>query len=238
MKFLTTLSIFIGALLVSSCNLIGIGEKGNGNVIKQNRNVASFSKLTVNGVFHVIINQGEMEAVVVETDENLAPLITTDVKDGELTLDLKKGKNIRHSTKLNIYVTIKNIDELAIEGVNQVSSSLLKLPHLMLKSDGVGNNDLQLNCEIFNAHLSGVGSTKLSGNADSATIHNSGVGSLQAFGFIVQKLNIDNSGVGSAEVDAEQQISINNSGVGSVKHKGNATIKAANNDGVGKIKKE
>ncbi len=173
-----------------------------------------------------------------ETDENLTSLVIAEVKNGELILDLKKEKHISRSTKLNVYITIKNLNELAIEGVNEVSSSILKLNDLLLKSNGVGSNDLQITCKKLEAHLSGVGSTTLNGSADSASIDNNGVGALKAYDFVVKNLRINNSGVGSVEVNAVESIKMNNNGVGSIKHKGDAVIKESNNDGVGKIKKE
>ena len=131
-----------------------------------------------------------------ETDENLTSLVIAEVKNGELILDLKKEKHISRSTKLNVYITIKNLNELAIEGVT------------------------------------------LNGSADSASIDNNGVGALKAYDFVVKNLRINNSGVGSVEVNAVESIKMNNNGVGSIKHKGDAVIKESNNDGVGKIKKE
>ncbi len=228
--------LLFAAFLISSCNLLP-GEKGNGHVIKSNRTVAGFHKLSIDGVFHVFLTQGAQENVVIETDENLISLITTEVQNGELTLDLQKGKKISRSTKLNIYVTCKNLDELSVDGVNQVSGDNLTFQHLTLDCNGVGTTSLKMNCNVLDAHLSGVGSTTLTGTADSASIENSGVGALHAFDFVTQKMIIANSGVGSAEVNAQQTIAMNNSGVGSIEHKGNAAIKSSQNDGVGKIKK-
>ena len=60
------------------------------------------------------------------------------------------------------------------------------------------------------------------------TIKNSGVGSIQAAGFIVQKMDIDNSGVGSAEVNAEKELKVKDSFLGKVVNKGNAPTKRIN----------
>ncbi len=118
-----------------------------------------------------------------------------------------------------------------------VSYFFTSLVHFLLKTYSVGTTSLKMNCEMLDAHLSGVGSTTLTGTADSVNIENSGVGALHAFDFVTQKMKITNSGVGIAEVNAQQTIAMNNSGVGSIEHKGNAAIKSSQNDGVGKIKK-
>jgi hypothetical protein len=45
---------------------------------------------------------------------------------------------------------------------------------------------------------------------------------------VVQKMDIDNSGIGSAEVNAEKELKIKDSFLGKVTNKGNATIRRMN----------
>jgi hypothetical protein len=237
-KYITSGILFFSIVALCGCHIITTGKNGNGHVIKQARSIGAFNKLKIDGVFKVFINQGDTENVVVEADDNLIGLIESNVANNELELNIKKDSSIGKSTKLNIYVTIKDLQQMNIVGVNGVSSNALNVNHLQLNIDGVGSTDLNIHCKTIHANLSGVGNLKLIGEADSATIENSGVGSLYAAKFITQKLHITNSGVGNAEVNAEQEISINNSGVGNVKHNGKAIVSKIKNDGVGKVVKE
>jgi hypothetical protein len=74
----------------------------------------------------------------------------------------------------------------------------------------------------------GVGNVKLSGKAMDAVVKNSGVGSLQAGSFVVQTMNIENTGVGGAEVNAEKTLKVKDSFLGKVKNKGAATARRMN----------
>ena len=61
-----------------------------------------------------------------------------------------------------------------------------------------------------------------------AVIRNSGVGTLQAGSFIVQTMNIDNSGVGAAEVYADKNLKVKDTFLGKVKNRGSATPRKMN----------
>jgi hypothetical protein len=73
-----------------------------------------------------------------------------------------------------------------------------------------------------------VGDITLSGKAADAVVKNKGVGSLQAGSFVVQSMNIENTGVGEAEVNAEKNLKVKDSFLGKVKNKGKATAKKMN----------
>ena len=59
-------------------------------------------------------------------------------------------------------------------------------------------------------------------------IRNKSVGSIQAANFIVQTMDIDNNGVGGAEVNAQKELKVKDNMMGKVTNKGGATIKRTN----------
>ncbi len=48
---------------------------------------------------------------------------------------------------------------------------------------------------------------------------------MEAGGFVVQTMNIENTGVGAAEVNAEKDLKVKDSFLGKVKNKGGAKVK-------------
>ncbi|MGB3777843.1 MAG: head GIN domain-containing protein [Tunicatimonas sp.] len=211
---------------------------GNGNVVEENRPVESFSSIDVGGVLNVYLTQGDTESVTVEADENLLDLIITENRGNTLVVKLKKGIDIKKAKDKNVYITLRSIDELEVGGVvNVKSTNALTADAFDLDIGGVGNTDLELRCDRLNAKADMVGNLTLSGEVREANIRNGGVGSLKAFDLKVDRLTIKNSGVGSAEVQAQEEISINSSGVGSVRYKGDPVVKELSTSGVGKVKK-
>lgn len=236
-QFRISLSILLLAFLTTNC-AYAQKKKGDGNVVKQERQVGTFNELELSGVFNVEISQGEKELVVVETDQNLQEYIETNNENGRLVIKTEKGVSIKKSTKLNVYVTVADINYLEISGVGNISClDKLILSSLNLEISGVGNTSLALDCEILNAENSSVGNIELVGEIETAFIENSGVGNLNAFELIVQNLTFENSGVGKAKVYAAQELSIENSGIGNLFYKGNANIKKFESSGIGKIKR-
>lgn len=92
----------------------------------------------------------------------------------------------------------------------------------------MGNVDLDFTANKLKLNNASVGNVKLQGKAQTAVFKNSGVGNLRAGELVVQSLDIDNSGVGNAEVNAEKELKVNDNMLGRVTNKGAAPMKKAN----------
>ena len=62
--------------------------------------------------------------------------------------------------------------------------------------------------QTLNMENQSVGSVKLEGSAENAVVKNNSVGSINAGNFVVQKMDIENNGVGSATVNAEKELKV------------------------------
>ncbi len=236
-KFSIVISIALSLFFVNT-SFAQNNIKGNGNVIKQERTISSFNEIIVKGVYSIYLAQGDTESVTVETDENLQEVITVKNQGNALVLGWKKGMNIKKKTKMNVYVTLKDIKKLEVKGVGNVkTASTLSLQELDLVVSGVGNTMLELDCNTLAGNINMVGNLTLKGKVNEVRLENNGTGALRAFDLVAQKLEINNSGIGKVEVHAEQEISIVSSGIGSVYYKGNAQTKKLDHRGMGKIKK-
>lgn len=236
-KIIIAASLLIAGIIFSFSFISFDGVTGNGNVITKERAVTSFSQLKLDGVFNVFVSQGGKESVKVETDENLQDHIEV-VQEGNLVTVKSKEKPSVKATKMNVYITITTLDQMAVNGVGNVTSTTpIKGDKFKLSFNGVGNTELEVNYKDFHAQIEGVGNIKLKGSADAADIAATGTGNLKAFDLAAKKLNVNVSGVGNAEVRADEEISINSSGIGNLSYTGNATVKSKNVSGIGKVKK-
>jgi hypothetical protein len=115
---------------------------------------------------------------------------------------------------------------MGLKTVGDVSSEgSLNFDNLDIDNKSVGSVDLKLTAQSINLDNKSVGDVVLNGKANSAVIKNKSVGSLNAADFVVQTMDIDNNGIGSAEVNAEKEIKVKDSFLGKVTNKGAATIK-------------
>jgi hypothetical protein len=205
--------------------------EGNGKKITRDVPVSSFDALQASGIYELKLSQGSKESVKIEADENLQEYFTVRNDGNKLVIDMEKlkNKNLKNSGKMRVYVTFKNLKELELKTIGNVSSEeQLSFDDLDLNTKSVGNVDLNFTAKKLDLENKSVGNVKLSGKANEAVVKNTGVGSFEAGNFVVQTMNIENSGVGSAEVNAEKDLKVKDNFLGKVKNKGAANIRRMN----------
>ncbi len=203
--------------------------KGSGNVITKDVAVQPFDQLQASGVFNVVLTQGSREAVKIKADDNLQQLFEIKNEGNKLIVSMKKDSHFNSEEKLTVYITFKNLKSMELKMVGNLSSEgNLSFSSLSLDNSSVGSVDLALNANKLDIKNKSVGSLKLKGKADNAVIKSNSVGSIKASEFVVQTMDIDNDGVGSAEVNAAKELKVKESFLGKVRNAGSATAKRIN----------
>jgi hypothetical protein len=203
--------------------------EGSGNVITKDISVKSFDELNASGIFNLQLSQGDKETVKIEADDNLMDLFIVENEGSTLKISMKKNSNFNSKKHLRVYVTFKTLKSMNLSMVGGTSSDdKLKFADLKLKNQSVGSVNLNMTLQTLNLENESVGSVKLEGSADNAVVKNNSVGSINAGNFVVQKMEIENNGVGSATVNAEKELKYSDSFLGKVSNKGNATVKKKN----------
>ncbi len=230
-----TLVLVLPFLLVSISKSQEV--KGNGNVVKKTHSVSSFDRIELNGIYNTIIKQGNIESVVIETDDNLQSYIKPEVNDKTLQIEQTEGINFKETTRMNVYITFKSIDKLTNNGVgNLKTDGTVNVNALSVSCNGVGNLELDLKSSTLNLEMSSVGNIELKGAVTQGDFQISGVGNIDAEDMKIERLKIENSGVGNAKVHVTGEIQPTVSGAGNIRCTGNPTVKNLKQDGLGKFK--
>jgi Putative auto-transporter adhesin, head GIN domain len=207
--------------------------EGSGHLITKDVPVQSFDALSTSGVFYVVLTQGSKEAVKIEADDNLMDLFEVKNEGSKLVVGMKKKSNYSSKNRMKVYITFRNLKHMDLKMVGNLSSdNNLNFENLSIENNSVGSVSLNMTAQTLNVDNKSVGNVKFNGKAESAMIKNTGVGSLEASDFVVQKMNIENTGVGSAHVNAEKELIIKDSFLGKVKNKGAATVKRLNKSSI------
>ncbi|HEY2720836.1 MAG TPA: head GIN domain-containing protein [Chitinophagaceae bacterium] len=200
--------------------------KGSGNVVTRDVTVQAFDQLEAKGVFNVSLIQGSKEAVKIEAEDNLQDLFEIQNEGSKLIVSMKKDVRFDSKKRMVVYITFKNIKSLDLKMVgNFTSEGNLSFDDLSLENTSVGNVELDLHAQKLDVINKSVGNLKLSGKAENAVIRNSSVGAIRAGDLMVQTMDIDNNGIGSAEVNAAKQLIVKDSFLGKVRNVGGADIK-------------
>lgn len=202
---------------------------GSGNVVTKDIAVKTFDELAVSGVFSVILSQDGKEGLKIEAEDNLQELFEVKNEGTKLTVSMKKDINLEKHKEIKVYVTFNKLKRLSLKTVGNVSTTeSLNFDNLDLDNKSVGSVNLKLTAQSLNMDNKSVGDVELNGKANNAVINNNSVGEFQAASFVVQKMDIDNNGVGTAEVNAEKELKVKDSMLNKVTNKGAATPRKMN----------
>ncbi|MCX6150104.1 MAG: DUF2807 domain-containing protein [Ignavibacteriales bacterium] len=203
---ITTLLYFVG------CN--GIGVHGSGIIKDEYRDVESFDGIEVSGFYDIHIQCGEKPGLKIIGDDNILPLIKTNIENG--TLHIWNKKNISPRKKIRFEITTDNISSLNSSGANRIIVQ------------NINNDELEV-------EVSGAGTTKLEGKTEYLNINLSGAANIKADKLKAKKVTVEISGASSADVYASEELRAEISGVGNINYYGNPQDVKKSISGLGSI---
>ena len=131
-----------------SCNSEDSGDcfQTAGEIIQQEFEVSNFSKILIQQKVALIITEGPIQKVVIETGKNLLPDIDVKVVDEQIIVTNYNECNFfRDYGITKVYITSPNITEIRnASELNVISEGILTYPSLYLRSTGEGHNFLSV----------------------------------------------------------------------------------------------
>ena len=226
--------IGIIALFTVSCKwTIGL-VRGSGNIEKEERDVSGFDEVSFTGMGNLIIMQGEEESLLVEADDNVLPLIETNVFGDRLNIGYKRGYNFIPASNVKFYLSVIDINKVSLSGAGKIDCEDLETNKLELELSGAGDIDFNIGADKLVIESSGAGDLTLSGEVESQNVDISGVGRYNAKELESKECDIEVSGAGSATVNVTEELDIEISGVGNVYYIGSPRVRQ-DISGLGKI---
>ncbi len=178
---------------------------GSGNIVTVSRPVVGYHAISLNGVGRLIVTQTGEESLTITADDNLVPLISSEVQNGHLTVADPPNTELEPSQVIVYRITVKNLDEIRISGV--VNASV----------DGVLTAD-------FTADISGVTTLTVTGSATNQRVSLNGVSSYLAEGLASETAFVTGSGVITAVLSVSNLLDGDVCGVGSISYVGSPTV--------------
>lgn len=184
--FYLVLSLLIG---LTSCRYYGV--RGSGDVTEEKRDVEEFSSLSVGGIFEVEVTCGKEPSLTIEAEDNLIPLIKTEVEGDRLIISTRKHISPRKGLKITL--STYELNDLDISGACKV------------KVEGIKSNR-------FSVDASGASNLYLQGETKKLSLDISGASKLNAVDLISETVLADLSGASNADVYASQDLRADLSG--------------------------
>ena len=190
------------------------GEKGSGKVVTEKRDLKGFKGVEVGGIFHVDITAGRDFGVEVEADDNLLPLITTEIEDG--VLQIESERRLSPTAPIRVRVSAPDIQNLDVSGAAD------------LTLNGVKNSGLAVDS-------SGAAKLKLAGETAKLTAETSGASKIDAEDLRAIDANIDGSGASQVDLSVSGELTADVSGASKVVYSGTPTAVHKKTTGAGSV---
>lgn len=215
-------ALAIGSMLasVSSCRLNSFnlsGEKGSGNVKTENREVSGFKAVDISSAFEVEITAQKDFKLEIEADDNLLPLIKSEVEDGKLVI--KTDKSFNSGNPLKIRISAPDINSLELSGASKVNLVNVSNESLSLDSSGASKIRIEGTTKNFSIEMSGA--SKLDAEnlkAENVSVESSGASNMTVF--VTNVLKADLSGATNVTyLGSPKSVEKKTSGASSLKEK-------------------
>lgn len=193
---------------------------GSGTSGSETRSISDFDAIALSGSINVEVRQTGKEAVTVQADANLLPLIETVVEAGiagrTLHIRVKRGESLRPRGEMKVLVEVIKLRALSIAGSGDARLRGLDTDALEIRIAGSGDVNAQGAARRLKLTIAGSGDAAL---ADLAA----------------DDVTVSIVGSGDAQVTAHKSLTASVAGSGDVQYSGRATAIRSSVAGSGSI---
>lgn len=217
------LVVFVSALLIGllsavNCSIGNVGGiKGSGNIKTEKRNVSGFKNIEAGGAVSLEIVAQKDFSVEIEADDNLLPLIVTEVSGD--TLKISSKDKISSKTKTVIRISMPEITSLDVSGATDANVSNVKSDSLKLEASGA---------------------SKIAINGEAGTLESeaSGASGINAEGLNVTNADVKASGASNSTVSVADDLQADASGASTIYYSGEPKNVTPKTSGASSVKKK
>ena len=215
MKKLLSLIVLLPLLTAGCHHGMGPGVQGSGKRVTEKRQTGPFTSITTEGAFEIEIVCQKDLSVEVEGDDNVLPLVSSEVHNNELRLSNTKNYSVDAPIKFKI--SVPNIEAFSTNGAGKVQIT------------GVNNEKLQ----IF---ANGATVMNVSGSTKMIGIDTNGASKIDTHNLRAGRAVVDSKGVSRVDLGVSDQLDVTVSGPSHVTYRGDPVVNKTVH-GPGKVEK-
>jgi hypothetical protein len=211
------LLMILASLTLGCRSLIHDGVAGSGNRQKEKRTVANFTAISIDGAYEVEFMIGATPSLEIEGDDNILPLISTDVSNNVLHIRSKRSISPRKPIALKI--SAPNLEGVSANGTGKIEITGLKN-------------------EKFGLDVNGAQTIRVSGETKSLEIAANGATNIDTHKLRADQAKVESNGVSKVELHAANELDVTVSGPSRVTYHGDPHVKKTVNGPGTVVKKE
>jgi len=179
------------------------GVRGSGVRKTEQRDLPGFNAIETSGAFDVEVTCQKPASLEIEADDNIVPLVQTDVRGGVLYVSTTKSYSSSGGIKLRI-----TVPDLA-----------------SVKSTGAGKfNIAGVKNDKFEIRSTGAATVVAAGQSKSVKISSTGAGKIDAHELRASDADVSVTGAAGVDVYATDELDVTVSGAGRVTYSGNPKV--------------
>jgi len=189
-------------VMLAGCSWTGV--PGSGNAKTEPRNVPAFSAVDIAGPIDADIATCPESRVEITGDDNIVPLITSDVHGDRLEIGTRK--NFRTNVHLVARITVPRLTGIGLTGSGDITAHGVQADRLSVT-------------------LTGSGTIRADGTAHEAEVELVGSGTVALDKLAAERASVSVSGSGDVAVAPSKALDVSITGSGDVSYRGDPELK-------------
>lgn len=199
----------LGALSLIFCLVAGTAMaapvNSDGKIVKEERKVTGFTKISVRNAINLFIQQGSAEKVTVEASEDVMHHLYTEVAAGELSIGIKG--NVHNTGEMNVYVTVRELNRVESSSAATVRvEGKIETGEMKINSSSASSVKMELSCEKLEISTSSASRVQVTGTAKSIRTDSSSASSINAAELKAEKGDFEASSGASVKVQVTNEV--------------------------------
>ena len=227
--------VFIFTALLFVFGVFSVGAQNDADWESKVYNSGEYNAIRLEGGFRVYLIQGDHYEVKVKSpDINVFDKII--IRNSGQRLSVKVNQSIFDYSRVNLYFTFKDLNELEIEGgVSLKTNGYLDLNDFYTRIKGGANIDLNMKAQMVKIVGEGGFLFEIKGVTDLLDVAISGAGHVSAAEMKSNDVKFAIYGFGTGSVHPIKTLDAHIEGVGMIKYKGTPKV-TQSIDGLGSVK--
>jgi hypothetical protein len=181
--------------------------QGSGVPAEETRTVPEFTALDVGNTIEATVAPGSGYSLKLRGDDNLLPLVVSEVRDARLTVRLKGNTSVRTKLGLKVTVTAPKITSARASGASSIQTTAAGAERFEASADGTSRVIIEgLESQGLALEASGASQVSASGTTRTLKIELSGASQVHAGKLATTTAEVDLSGASSGTIRATESI--------------------------------
>jgi hypothetical protein len=202
---------------------------GSGKARTEEREIGSVRRVSVSGAAKIIVTEGDTEKLTVEADDNLLPLLRSDVRNGTLYLGVKEPYRVQTKKEIRYRLQIRRgaVERIELSGAVEGEVTSWNADRGLLELSGSSRVRVsRLYSRTLLARVSGAAKVKIEdGTVGEQKTEISGAAEYDASRLATRHTRVEASGATRVYVRAEERLDIAASGATHIEYEGKPEVR-------------